>query len=432
MTALVPVALALAAGWGLWRLVARRPGAPGALAGSALAAVVTTVAWMACLDVIGIRWSPAWLLLPLLPAVAAGVTHRGRPALRRGKGAWPGVAIAAVAARAVTVAVTPAFGWDFRYIWGLKARAHALAGGHDMAWLAWPGHHFAHPSYPPAWSDLLAGAAVLGVPVDAAAAAWQAVLIAALAALCWEATAGCPAWVRALAATAAAWSPVIGDPLYSGYAEPLLAFLAAAGLTALAGAARGETGAATTLAAATAGLALTKNEGAAFALGLVAAVALAGGVRRAWPALATFAAALLAWRVALPAGLAARDSEFAPSLAGAVRHLSELPAAVASALVKTPALGLVILVWLACLAAWWSAELRGVRVTVAVWALAVVAAYLSTTEGLAWHLATSADRVLAAPLPGVLALVLAARFSGPAPAGGRSGPAPSRGGSPSA
>jgi hypothetical protein len=45
-----------------------------------------------------------------------------------------------------------------------------------------------------------------------------------------------------------------------------------------------------------------------------------------------------------------------------------------------------------------------------VWAVAVLAAYLSTTEGLAWHLATSADRVLAAPLPGVLAFVLAARL----------------------
>jgi hypothetical protein len=224
---------------------------------------------------------------------------------------------------------------------------------------------------------------------------------------------------------------VIGDPRYSGYAEPLLAFLAAAGLTALLGIARGDTGATVTLAAATAGLALAKNEGAALALGLVAGAAVVGGIRRAWPALATLAAAVLAWRVALPAGLAARDSEFTPSLVGAVRHLSELPAALAAALAAMPALDMVVLVWLVCLAAWWSTDLRGVRVAIAVWALAVVAAYLSTTAGLAWHVATSADRVLAAPLPGVLALVLGARFSGPSREVGRSAQAPLRGGSPS-
>ncbi len=432
MTGLVPVALALAAGWGVWRVIADRPGAPGALVGSTLAAVVLTVAWMGCLDAFGVRWSPAWLLLPLPPALALGLTRRRRPVTGRGGRLWPGVAAAAVAARALASVATPAFGWDFRYIWGLKARVFALAGGHDPGWMAWPGHHFAHPSYPPGWSDLLAAGAVLGVPVDAGAAAWQAALAAALAAACWQATAACPQWLRALAAAAAAWSPVIGDPRHSGYAEPLLAFLAAVGLSALAGVARQEQGAMAALAAATAALALTKNEGAALALGLVAGAAAVGGLRRAWPPLVSLAAAVLVWRATLPAGLAAGDSDLAPSLAGAARHASELPAALAAALATTPALALVLVVWSLCVASWWGAGLRGVRVAVAIWAIAVLAAYLSTTRELSWHLATSADRVLAAPLPGVLALVLGAVFSGSAAAGGRSAPAPSRGGSPSA
>ncbi len=432
MTPAVSALAAVFLGLGVWWVAARGAGAPGALPGAVLFGTVATIVWMGLLDLAGVHWGAAALLGPAVPALVVSILHAPRHVTRRlVRDWWLVAAVAAVMARVFATAATPAFGWDFRYMWGLKARVFASAGGHDLVWLAWPGHASAHPSYPPGWSDLLAAGTALGAPVDAVATAWQIVLIAALAALCWEATAACPGWVRALAATAAAWSPVLGDPRHSGYAEALLAFLAAAGLTALPGVARGEAGAAATLATATAGLALTKNEGAAFALGLVAAAAVTGGVRRVWPAFATLAAAVLAWRLALPPGLAARDSDFAPSLAGALRHLSELPAALASALAATPALGLVVLVWLVCLAAWWTAELRGVRVTVAVWALAVLAAYLSTTEQLAWLVVTSADRVLAAPLPGVLALVLAARFTGPTRVAGRSAPAPSRGGSPS-
>lgn len=413
MTGLAPVALALAGGWGLWRVIARAPGAPGALAGSTLGAVLLTVAWTACLDAVGLPWRPLWLLLPLPPALAAGLAWRRHVAVRADRDVWAGVAAAAVAARALVAALTPAFGWDFRYLWGLKARVFALAGGFDLGWLAWPGHRFAHPGYPPAWSDLIAAGIVLGAPADAVAAAWQALLAAALAAVCWEVTARRPGWLRALAASAAAWSPVLCDPRNSGYAEPLLAFLAALALASLAGAARGERGALATVTAAAAALALTKNEGIALAAGVCLALLLTGGIRRAWPPLAAAGLAVAAWRLVLPAGVAGAASEFAPSVAAAARNAAELPSALLSALSEAPLLALVMLLWAVCLASWWVPELRGVRLAVAVWGAAVGAAYLSTVEALAWHVASSLDRVLAAPLPAVLALVLAASFTPP-------------------
>ena len=122
------------------------------------------------------------------------------------------------------------------------------------------------------------------------------------------------------------------------------------------------------------------------------------------------------------------DQSFAPSLAAARAHARELPAALAAAVQQNPAIAFLLVVWALVLASWRPAELRGVRLACGVWGLAVLAAYLSTTADLTWHLASSADRVLAVPLPALLALVLAARLT---PAGGWSAPASSRGGSPS-
>jgi hypothetical protein len=428
VSAFAPVLAVLLVGWSVWRRLGG--GSPAAaLAGSTVAGIAVMVGWMAALDVAGVRWSATLLLAPIVPALAlaAGARPRPAPAGRDGGGGWAIAATAVVAARAAWIAALPAFGWDFRYIWGLKARVLALAGSHDAAWLTWPGHGFAHPGYPPAWSDLVAAGVACGASAAAAAAAWQALLAAALAAACWAIARPCPAWMRCLAAVGAACSPVLGDPLYSGYAEPLTALLAAVSLGALAALGRGERLAAPLLAVACGVLAVTKGEGLALAAAVSLGAVLVGGARVALPAAAATAAAGGAWRLAIAAGVAPVDQSFAPSLAAALAHARVLPAALAAAVQQSPAIAFMLAAWALVLASWRPTELRGVRLACGVWGLAVLAAYLSTTADLAWHLANSADRVLAVPLPAVLALVLAARFT---PAGGRSAPASSRGAAP--
>ena len=392
--------------------------------------VAATVVWIGLLAVTGNRWGHAPQLLLLGAAFLLELKARPRPHAA----GWPAIdrwalaAAALVAARAAWIAAVPAFGWDFRYIWGLKARAFALAGGLDTGWLAWPGHGFAHPAYPPAWSFLIAAGVVLGASAGAAAAAWQALLAAALAAACWELAAGASSWARALAAVAAACSPALLDPVHSGYAEPLLAFLAAAALLGLRGLPERAPGSAALLVLAAGTLALVKHEGLALAVALVIGAAVAAGVRRALPAAAVVVAATFAWQLVVPAGLAAGDADLVPSLARAAANAAALPAALSQAVVRTPTIALMFAAWLAVVVCWGGRELRGARLACGVWGLAVLGAYLSTTADLTWHLATSADRVLAVPLPAVLSLVLAARFT---PADGRSAPASSRGGSPS-
>ncbi|HVN33575.1 MAG TPA: hypothetical protein VMT45_16475 [Thermoanaerobaculaceae bacterium] len=58
----------------------------------------------------------------------------------------------------------------------------------------------------------------------------------------------------------------------------------------------------------------------------------------------------------------------------------------------------------------------GLRLTLTVWAVAVVGAYLTTTADLTWHLFTSLDRVVAVPLPATLAVLLGTVSTGKDPA----------------
>jgi len=421
MSGAFPVAWLLFTGWGVWRRLGDRHDLAATLAGSTLAATAVALVWMALLDLVGLRWSPALLCAPLLPALVLAVTARRRRAPRAASSPWGPAAAALVAVRAAALLAVPAFGWDFRYIWGLKARVFAVAGAHDLSWLAWPGvASFAHPGYPPLWSDLVAYGVVLGAGAPSVAAAWSAALAAALAAACWSLAARAPAWARAVAAVAAAWSPALLDPEVVGYAEVLLAFLAAAGLGAVLRVARREPGAAVHLAVVAALLALTKNEGAALALGLVVAAVLARGPRAAAAPLLSLGAAWLAWQAALP--VAAAGSDFAPSWSAAAAHTVALPRALVDAVGRTPVLAAVLAAWIVCLIAWRGRELRPVRVACGVWALAVLGAYLSTAAELTWHLATSADRVLAVPLPAALALAVSASFTPGAAAGGPPSP----------
>ena len=301
MSAWLPVALSVIGGWGITRWHRRLSGTPGTVSGAVLWGVVLMGASLAILDVAGIRWTPVALVFPaVLAAVSGFFAHPPVEPSRHREWTWGAAAAAAVAARALAVAAVPAFGWDFRYSWGLKAKVFALAGRHDFAWLARPPDWLAHPDYPPLWPDLVASGVVFGGDPATAAAAWQALFVVGIAAACWECSASAPAPVRALAATVGAWIPVVLTPTvaYSGYAEPLIAFGISAGIAALLRVTPGHRGAWITAAAAGATLAMTKNEGVALAVALATAAWRTAPRRGALAiALATFGS-VACWRLA--------------------------------------------------------------------------------------------------------------------------------------
>ncbi|TAM47234.1 MAG: hypothetical protein EPN53_12085 [Acidobacteria bacterium] len=432
MSAWLAVLPVLLLGWVLNRLAARG-GGPGTIAGVVVWGALAQVTWMTALDLAGIRWSPPLLFVPAVAvAVAAALAARRGPrhtadsvraAFASREWRWGAAAAVAALAHAVVIAATPAFGWDFRYVWGLKAHAFALAGGHDLAWLSWPPYAFAHPTYPPLWSDLLAAGATMGATVAATAAAWQAVVAVTLAAGCWACSRGAAAPARALAAAVGAWSPVVFWPRYSGYAEALLALLVVAAFCGLDRVAGGETDAMPTLVASVAALALVKDEGAALALGVALATVRLVGLRRAVPVVCGFVVPFASWHLfLLHAGV--RQRAYLLSLPLALRHLVDLPASLVAAV--KPKFALVALAGALAAPGLRGPRLRGVRLALAVWGLAVAGAYLTTTADLTWHLFTSLDRVLAAPLPAIVAFGLRAGWpaqaTGFGPSEGSSGP----------
>jgi len=406
VNAWLAVAAALLAGLGASRLLAGKAQAsrPEQIV---LWAVLASGLWLLLLDLVSVRWTWLTVLVPACVGVAiVAFAGRRRRWTSEGRGsAWVVATSAAVGARAAVLAPRPACGWDFRYNWGLKARVFALAGGHDGAWLSWPGHGFAHPDYPPLWPDLLAGAAALGADPATAAAAWTAVLAVGLAGACWLAAAPAPAPVRALAAVVGGWAPVIfaASTSTSGYAEPLLAFLTAVGVVGLARPEALGGGARVIVAGAVVGLALTKNEGGALALGMgLAAWARPAGRRDMVP----MAAALLAlglWRGYLIAGGISGEAlllDWARSLG----RLADFPAALAATV--GPGLIVVGALWVAAGMTVRGREAQPVWIALAVWALAVLGAYLVSPHDLGWHVSTSLERVLAVPLPALVALGL--------------------------
>jgi hypothetical protein len=420
------IAAVLLVGATAWRAAAPR-GALPALPTAVVWGGLGVTAWLALLQLAGVRWSAPALAIPVAAAVILLLVTPAPVRRPVGEGRlWAGVAAAAVAPAVLLTGAAPVGGWDFRYIWGLKARAFALAGAHDPSWLAWPGHVFAHPDYPPLWSDLLAAAVIAGGEATRAAALWHAVVVAALAAACWWAAGGAPSRVRALAAVAGAWVPVMLLPAYAGYAEPLLALAAVVALATL----RDRSGPALPspwiLAASIAALSLAKNEGTALAVG----VTLAGAWAARGRARAVIAAGLLpavAWHVLrLANGIPGEPFVLSPAfLAG---RLGELPVAFA----RTLRVDVVVLLvaWGLALVALGGREQLGVRVALAVWGLAALATYVGAAPDLAWRLEGSLDRVLAAPLPATIALALGSSLRPRAAA--RPGPGSAPGAAPSA
>ncbi len=357
--------------------------------------------WLGIAAGAGVSWGAG---LVIAMGIAGGLllgTGLGRAAWRR-PDRWAIWALALALPQGIRLAADPAFGWDFRYVWGLKARVFAAAGGYDWGWLTWPGNLFAHPDYPPLWPDLLAAAAALGADVRVAAALWQGLLALVLAAACWWAARAAAPALRTLAAASGAWSMVIFEPRHTGYAEPMLAFAAVVALASLRDLARKEPGCLVPLTGAVAALALTKNEGMALAVGVVAGAAFSARGRGFVAALGLIPGAI--WRLVVGLhGIPGEPLGLAP--AALAHRLAALPASFAETL-HTPTVLIPAVVWLLALAGLRARDARGVPVALAVWFLAAIAVYTAGRNDLHWWLATSLDRVLAVPLPGVLAIVV--------------------------
>ncbi len=366
--------------------------------------------WMGFLQLVGIGWRPALLALPSaagLGAVVEALRRKRTEGLFRRPDAWALAAAALVVPQVVRIASAPASGWDFRFIWGLKARVFAMAGAHDWRWLTWSSYDFARPDYPPLWPDLLAGAPLVSGDVTRSAALWQAVLCAALAAACWHAARGATPAVRAVAAVTGAWAPFVFSPEYSGYAGPLLAFGTVVAASALADLADGTVRSPTFLGLAMVLLSLTKDEGIALASGMLLGAFLAIGLRRAAPLLMAFVP-VGAWRLALLTWGTAGEPHLLDR-AVLLQRLRDLPTSVGTS-VPAP-VAIAALAGIAAALAWRGRPARAAGVALGVWGLAVAAEYLTSRFDVAWRLGFSLDRVVSAPLPAAISLGLRGAFS---------------------
>jgi hypothetical protein len=192
-------------------------------------------------------------------------------------------------------------------------------------------------------------------------------------------------------------------PRYSGLAEPLLALFAAVALAGLARLGREDRAALPILAVAVAGLALTKSEGIALGLAVAVAAVRLAGLRAAAGVALSYLVAVGSW-LALLLHHGVADHERDLSATTALRHAADLPGAVVAAM--TPLSVVLVVGWALALVSLRGEALRGVRLVLALWFAAVVAAYLTTAWPLAWHVATSLDRVLAVALPAAVAASL--------------------------
>ncbi len=419
MTGVVVPLLALISGWGWIRLLHTGKDAASRISGATVLAVVVTGGWLSLLDLVGIPWTLSavavgWLpglLLALLPGLQAFGQPWRAPHAQESPGGlspWAAMAAVGVGARAVAVGAVPAFGWDFRYIWGLKARVFAMAGAHDLGWLAQSSHSFAHPDYPPLWPDLMAAGITAGAPAGKVAAGWGAVLALGLGAACWRLARPAGRPLAALAALTGAWFPTLLAPhiSYSGSAEPLAAFLFAAALTATAWSGR-NTGSWPLLAAALAALAVTKNEGSVLALLLVVCVLHRVGKRQRPWVVAAAVAPLALWQLTVTAaGIPRLGADLDP--ARMISRAAAMPGTILS--ITTPVLLLEILGVALVLTAPRFGGSRPLKLMLTLWLAAVGLAYLSSPHDLHWHLETSLQRILVIPLPALLALVLGSVF----------------------
>ncbi len=404
--------LPLSVGWGAWRWYRRYPTRGNPLAVIGLWAYVVPGGFLVALATLGLRWH-VWLMWVMAGAgLLVGLLARRRvPAASQTARTWAVVAGVILGFQALQMALRPVTGWDFRYMWGLKAKVFALAGTNDPRWLAWLPNAMLHPDYPPLWPDVMAMGVRSGGSVEAVATAWQVLLLIALGAGCWDNLRDAPPVIRTLGAAAGGFAPIILMPVYSGYADLAVAFLAAVALGSLARMRKSKAADAATLlslSGAVAGLCLTKNEGMVLAFGVMLAVMWFGTKRDRIAVAATFLVAVSSWQAFL----------FVHGVPPEPRSLNPHAWLVAAREAARwmwgqgfVPLGLLLVIWLLALIALARKETTPVVIALGVYACGVAAAYLSSLQGTVWHLATSLDRVAATPLPAVLSLALARNTS---------------------
>ncbi len=408
MSSLTGLVLPFCVGWGVWRWYRRYSTRPHPISVIGLWALVGSGAFLLLLESIGVRWHVWLLALMGAGGLLLGlVSRRVAPATSHTPNAWGLLAAVVTGVQGLLVALRPATGWDFRYIWGLKAKVFALAATNDTRWLAWPPNARLHPDYPPLWPDLMAMGVRLSGSVEAVATWWQVLLLVALAAACWDNLRDVPPVIRATGAATGALAPIVLLPAYSGNADLVVAFLAAVALGALARLCQDsdhDPAALLSLSAAVAGLCLTKNEGMVLALGVTVATLWVGTQRGRVVVGGTFLLAAGYWQVFLLVHSIPREPRSVDPKAwfvAANQMLGWLWGQV------NPLIWLLLLSWL--LAAIALAQRRTIAVAIAlgVFWCGLIAAYLSSMQGTLWHLTTSFDRVIAAPLPAAISVALA-------------------------
>jgi hypothetical protein len=261
-------------------------------------------------------------------AVRPGSEERAARGISRVLAAVVLLGVALYALRALT---EPMWSNDFLAIWGLKGKTIHSAGEVPRRLFEDPALGFSHPEYPIGLPLLYAGISYLTGRWDdhAMALLFPLFQVATLTALFgWLRRSGASRNTAWLAAAILACF----EPLYSAFLTGMAEVPLALGLlffgTALADSLDGEPGALRRLAAASALITATKNEGLFFAAAGCAIALLFGGSRRWKAAFASLPTALvmhglhLAWRGRLPL----RDFDF--STLSASRAVAALGAAI--------------------------------------------------------------------------------------------------------
>lgn len=322
-----------------------------------------------------------------------------------------GLVLAGVLLYLLRAMTEPMWSNDYVAIWGFKGKTIHGANGVPRRLFEDPGLGFSHPEYPLGLPFLYAGVAFLSGRWDGHAMAllFPAFQIATLAALFgWLRRRGVPR-DAALFATAIL---AVFEPLYSAYTTGMADVPLSLGLllfaTALSDAIDGEAGALRRLAAASALIAATKNEGLFFAAAGCLVALVLGGARRWRAAAAALPTALavhalhLAWRGRLPL----RDFDLGSF---SVARLGE---ALGAAVRLAWPYGGLVLVLLAALVALGrpAAEARQLLALAACGLAAYLVLPAFAVKGPEWLVATALPRTTAGLAP-LAAAAVAARFA---------------------
>lgn len=192
------------------------------------------------LDAVGLRWSPALLLVPPALVLVLAFRYLPRPPARLPSrlGWGDGLALFALAVFTLLALTAWTATPDFVFHWGVKGHRFFVARGVDYAYLAQPWNWAIHPDYPNLMPELFAATALLAGKFDLAAMMlWTgiffALLLAGVRETLREAGSG-PLYRQAgIALVALAVAAVGTGHLMAGAADWMIALAVMAALPAL-------------------------------------------------------------------------------------------------------------------------------------------------------------------------------------------------------